>query len=311
MAANVEEMFYVGREKPWHSLGTSVQVAPTSEEAIRLAGLDWDVIPQPIFLADGTKIDGQMANVRSKDNKPLGIVGDRYQIVQNTEAFSFTDELLGHGVRYETAGSLKGGKIIWLLARMPEKYIILGDEIESYVVFTNTHDGSGAVRVAATNIRVVCNNTLNAAMRSAKRTWSARHTGSVMSKMYEAQRTLELAEEYMEATKETFEDLYKVKMNEVKVRNIINNIIPISDAMTDRQKENAEVVRKDMMFRYYNAPDLVDREQTGARLIQAVADTTSHIKPFRETKNYAENKFKATIDGNDTLDKAISIVLAA
>lgn len=310
MAHCVESLF-VTRTPAWHGLGTIVAESLTSEDAIRTAGLDWEVIPQPIYLADGTEIKGQMANVRTKDNKPLGIVGDRYQIVQNTEAFAFTDALLGEGVKYESAGSLKEGKVIWLLAKLPNKFEILGDKVDPYVVFTNTHDGSGAVRVAMTNVRVVCMNTLNAAMRSAKRTWSARHTGSVMSKMYEAQRTLELAEEYMEATKETFEDLYKVKMNEVKVRNIINNIIPISDAMTDRQKENAEVVRKDMMFRYYNAPDLVDREQTGARLIQAVADTTSHIKPFRETKNYAENKFKATIDGNDTLDKAISIVLAA
>ena len=148
-------------------------------------------------------------------------------------------------------------------------------------------------------------------MKSAKRTWSARHTGNINNKLDEAMRTLELAEEYMKATQDTFEELYKVKVNEVKVRSLINNIIPITEAMTQRQKDNAETIRKDILFRYENAPDLVDREQTGARFIQAVADMTSHIVPFRATKNYAENKFKATIDGNDTLDRAISLVLAS
>lgn len=310
MAANVETMFSV-REMPWHGMGRIIESAPTSEDAIRLAGLDWEVISEPIFTKEGIQIPSNYVNIRSTDRKALGIVGERYQIVQNTEAFAFTDSLLGEGVQYETAGSLKEGKIIWMLAKLPNKFEVLGDKVDPYVVFTNTHDGTGSIKVAMTPVRVVCNNTLNIALNTAKRTWTARHTGNIAAKLYEAQRTLELAEEYMEATKETFEELYKVKMNEVKVRNIINNIIPISDAMTDRQKENAEVIRKDMMFRYYNAPDLIDREQTGARLIQAVADTTSHIKPFRETKNYAENKFKATIDGNDTLDKAINIVLAA
>lgn len=310
MAAFLESMFYT-RQTPWHGMGVRVEESPTSEDAIRLAGLDWTVDSQPIYMSNGNKIPDSYVNVRTSDNKPLGIVGERYKIIQNTDAFAFTDALLGEGVTYETAGSLKDGKIIWLLAKLPNKFEILGDKVDPYVVFTNTHDGSGAVKVALTPVRVVCFNTLNAAMKSAKRTWSARHTGNINNKLEEAMRTLELAEEYMKATQETFEELYKVKVNEVKVRSLINNIIPITEAMTQRQKDNAETIRKDILFRYENAPDLVDREQTGARFIQAVADMTSHIVPFRATKNYAENKFKATIDGNDTLDRAISLVLAS
>ena len=310
MPAMIDTMFSV-RQVPWHLQGTIVSDAPTSEDAIRLAGLDWDVVSQPIFLKNGNKIPDYYANVRSSDSKSLGIVGERYKIVQNTEAFAFTDALLGEGVTYETAGSLKDGKIIWLLAKLPNKFEVLGDKVDPYVVFTNTHDGSGAVKVALTPVRVVCFNTLNAALHSAKRTWSARHTGNINNKLDEAMRTLELADKYIKATQDTFEELYKVKVNEVKVRSLINNVIPITDKMTPRQKENAETVRKDILYRYENAPDLVDREETGARFIQAVADMTSHITPFRETKKYAENKFKATIDGNETLDRAISLVLAA
>lgn len=311
MSALVETMFSSNRQVPWHGMGTIVEDAPTSEDAIRLAGLDWKVEQKPIYLADGTEIQGSYANVRSSDNKPLGIVGGRYSIVQNTDAFTFTDELLGEGVRYETAGSLKDGKVIWLLAKLPEKYEILGDKVDPYVVFTNTHDGSGAVRVAMTPVRVVCNNTLNMAMRSAKRVWTARHTGNIHSKLDDAMYTLELASQYMEATKETFEELHKVKMDDIKLYRTLNNLVPITDNMTDRQKLNVNAIRDDIMFRYKEAPDLRVLDKTGARFIQAVADTVDHMTPFRNTKNYKENHFKSMIEGNELLDKAVGIVLAA
>ena len=310
MAALIESLFYV-RETPWHGQGLRVEEAPTSEEAIRLAGLDWKVEQKPIYLADGTEIKGNYANVRSSDNKPLGIVGERYKIVQNSDAFAFTDALLGEGVKYETAGSLKDGKVIWLLAKMPEQFEILGDKVDPYLVFTNTHDGSGAVRVCMTPIRVVCNNTLNLALRDAKRVWSARHTGSVTNKLDDARETLQFANTYIEATKETFENLYKVKLNEISLFRTINNIVPITENMTDRQKENAKIIRDDILFRYREAPDLRVLDHTGARLVQAVADTTSHIEPFRQTANFKENRFKKTLDGNDMLDRTVGILLAA
>ena len=104
MPANVESMFSV-REKPWHGLGTIVAEAPDSSAALELAGLDWTVTQKDIATADGGKIiPGFKANVRESDDKVLGIVTDRYKVVQNSEAFAFTDALLGEGVRYETAG---------------------------------------------------------------------------------------------------------------------------------------------------------------------------------------------------------------
>ena len=112
MAANVESMFYV-RTVPWHGIGTMVKEAPASEEALRLAGLDWEVLQEEVFTPIGEKITGYKANVRSTDRKVLGVVSERYKIIQNTEAFAFTDALLGNGVRYETAGSLQEGRKVW------------------------------------------------------------------------------------------------------------------------------------------------------------------------------------------------------
>ena len=124
MSACVETMFYV-REKPWHGLGVQVMDAPTSYDALILAGLDWQVEQYSVYTSAGDRIPGYKVNTRSTDHAPLGIVTDRYQVVQNSDAFKFTDDLLGEGVTYETAGSLQGGRKVWLLARMPEKYISL------------------------------------------------------------------------------------------------------------------------------------------------------------------------------------------
>ena len=105
MSANVETMFYV-REKPWHGLGTEVQEAPTSADALICAGLDWLVEQKNVYTEDGSLISGYKVNTRSTDNAALGIVSDRYKVVQNEDAFQFTDDLLGAGVTYETAGAL-------------------------------------------------------------------------------------------------------------------------------------------------------------------------------------------------------------
>ena len=155
MAALVETMFST-REKPWHGLGSIVMEAPTSADALRLAGLNWNVVQEPIYTEAEEQIGGYKVNVRDTDRKVLGVVSDRYKVVQNADAFSFTDELLGRGVRYETAGSLQEGKKVWLLARLPREYIIAGERISPYMVFSNTHDGSGSVKVAVTPVMLVC-----------------------------------------------------------------------------------------------------------------------------------------------------------
>ena len=166
MSANVESMFSV-REKPWHGLGTIIQEACTSKEALHLAGLDWEVKQEPVVYK-GTKT-GHQFNIRSSDDTVLGVVGGRYKPVQNADAFAFTDELIGGDVRYETAGSLANGKRVWMLAKMPDTKI-LDDVVEPYLCLTNGHDGFSSMKVCMTPVRVVCQNTLNMALKGAKRT---------------------------------------------------------------------------------------------------------------------------------------------
>lgn len=310
MAMNVESMFYV-REKPWHGLGVMVQNAPTSEDALRLAGLDWEVIQKNVITVDGDPVAGFKANVRASDNSVIGVVSDKYKVAQNREAFEFTDALLGEGVRYETAGSLQNGRRVWILARLPHQYIINGEEIAPYLVFMNAHDGSGAIKVAMTPIRVVCQNTLNLALSTAKRSWSCNHTGDISGKMEEARDTLVYAGRYMSELGKTFGKLGQIKLSDGKVTEFISALVPDADGGSFQQRRNVQKMREDLRARYYDAPDLADVGRNGYRFINAVSDFATHSKPLRERSNYRESLFAKTVDGNPLIDKAYNMVMAA
>ena len=310
MAANVESMFYV-RETPWHGLGTKVLEAPASKDALQLAGLNWRVMQEPIYTAMEELVDGYKANVRDSDRKVLGVVTDRYRVIQNDEAFAFTDELLGAGVKYETAGSLQGGRKVWLLAHMPHEYIISGERISPYLLFSNTHDGSGAIKVALTPIRVVCQNTLNLALANAKRSWSMIHTGDIKEKMQEAKDTLFLAENYMDELGKEFEALRMKKLTDKQVMEYIEILLPIEDGSTPQQEKNMKRLREDMKIRYFDAPDLQGVGKNAYRFVNAVSDFATHAEPLRRTANYKENLFSRTVDGNPMIDKAYQMVSAA
>ncbi len=310
MPANVETMFYV-RVAPWHGIGTCVESALSSKEALEKSGLNWNVVQRPIMTSSCDPIPGYKANIRDIDNRVLGVVTDRYRVVQNSEAFAFTDALLGEGVKYETAGSLQDGRKIWLLAKLPDKYIIEGEQIEPYLVFSSSHDGSAAIKVAMTPIRVVCQNTLNFALSSAKRVWSTIHVGDLSAKMDEAHNTLLLAEKYMGKLGTEVSRLSKIKLTDSKVMEYIEMLLPMDKQPTETHKKNISRIREDLKMRYFDAPDLAHVGKNGYRFVCAVSDFATHAKPLRATANYRENMFAKTIEGNPLIDKAYDMVLAA
>jgi phage/plasmid-like protein (TIGR03299 family) len=169
-----DSMFSV-RQTLWHGLGAVLDQPPTTiAEAIERSGLSWRVEREPIAIDRGDvatvddwwlprceEISGWWANVRQDTREVLGIVGERYRIVQNVEAFQFVDQLIGSAMHFETAGSLNDGCRVWVLARLPEHIEVGGDPVRPFVLLMNSHDGSTAVVAASTPVRVVCMNTLN------------------------------------------------------------------------------------------------------------------------------------------------------
>jgi phage/plasmid-like protein (TIGR03299 family) len=162
MVDGVAQMAYAG-ETPWHGLGTKVAPDLSPIQIMSKAGLDWSVEKETMTTASGVEIEGKKALVRSSDNKVLDVVGDGWNPVQNETAFEFFSEYtLAGDMEMHTAGSLKGGQMVWALAKIKESFDILGgDQVDSYLLFSNPHKYGKAIDVRFTPIRVVCNNTLS------------------------------------------------------------------------------------------------------------------------------------------------------
>ena len=201
-------MAYVGRE-PWHGLGTRVPGdAMTAEEALEAAGLDWTVRLDPVYREKGTALlrfpnnmtvvpDHQVV-VREDNDTVLGMVGKRYHVAQNVETFDFVDSIVGGGdAYYHTAGSLWGGRRVFLLVQLRGDYILdNGEALNSFILLDNSHDGTSALRMRLTKVRVVCQNTLDMAS-SGRAGFYARHTGGMMSRVVEARNLLGLNAAHM------------------------------------------------------------------------------------------------------------------
>lgn len=281
MSHNVESMFSV-REVPWHGLGIIVSDAPNSQEAIKLAGLDWKVLQKPILTKTKDDqnlqtIDGFWANIRSTDSEVLGIVKEKYKILQNYEAFNFTDILLNYGARFETAGSLKEGKIIWLLAKLPNSMNICDDQIDNYLLFSNRHDGNGPIKIAITPIRVVCQNTLNLALKNASRTWTITHVGNINDKVMKAKQVLDYENSYTRFLRKELYRLNQIKLTEEKVKKILENLFPINMKKDGELKQNNQKEKRNLIENfYYDSPDLKHLNFGAYRLINAITDFADH-----------------------------------
>jgi len=304
MSAEVETMFSV-REKPWHGLGTIVQDAPNSEEALKIAGLDWEVISEEVSTKFGV-IPNTFANIRTSDNSCLGVVSGKYQILQNKEAFDFTDNLIGGDVKYETAGSLFNGRRVWLLSKLPST-TIAGDKVDNYVCFTNSHDGKGSVKVCITPIRVVCNNTLNLALNNAERSFSIKHFSDVKNKIQQARDVLQLTDVYFDNLAKVAEDYCNVSVNQDFINKLLEKVYPINDDMSNLSKSRILATR-DGFIQAYLSPDIAKFKDTAWGVINAASDVAGHSVPIRNTKTFEENRWNKIMDGHPLLDAVVSEV---
>lgn len=172
MSHELESMMYVGAQ-PWHRLGTRLENPANAAEAITAAGMDWEVQKQPLYTGPDRAVrikDRHVVcrtdRIDQKDGGQLAVVGRDFTPLQNREAFRFLDPVVGAGAAiYHTAGSLRGGRRVWMLAKLPGYLRIVGDDVaEKFILLSNAHDGTAAVRIGLTPIRVVCQNTLNIAL---------------------------------------------------------------------------------------------------------------------------------------------------
>ena len=239
MAHEVESMFSA-REVPWHKLGTVLSDVATAKDAITAGGLDWTVQLAPLYAMVNEKepdeirkyslVDDRHAVIRSSDGKALGVVGSHYVPFQNADAFTFMDHLVDSGdAKYETAGSLRGGKIVFLTCRVPKDILIGGeDKHHLYLLLRTSHDGTKAISVYVTIIRVVCMNTLTLAthVRNVKHKWSVTHVSTVQSRIAEARNSLSMTFKYTGEFEKMGNRLLKVKITESEFDQLLDRVLP-------------------------------------------------------------------------------------
>ena len=310
MTANVSFMASGHGQVPWHKTNyVTVEGTMTSEEALRLAKLDFDVLQENVYDSEGSVVKGYKLNFKSDDRTLLGLVSDKYKVVQNTEAFAFTDALIGEKCRYETAGSLNNFRTTWLLARLEPK-TILGDKYDNFLCFMNSFDGSSAVKVCVTPVRVVCQNTLNLALRRAKRTFSMRHTANIADKLQEAQTTLQLSEDYLVEVGRTYEELAAKRITQRRLDSFLEQLFPVKEEQRNTTKEARQIRRRDAVKECYNVDDLGNLRGTAFGFINAVSDMAAHMEPLRITDSHYGNLFGKVMEGHPYLDKAMELVEA-
>jgi phage/plasmid-like protein (TIGR03299 family) len=203
MAHEIESLFYVG-EVPWHGLGKFLPDAPSVEDAIVCAGLDWEVQRKQLVIGETGAEVKAFANVRSTDSSVLGIVGPGYRPLQNKDAFGWFQPFIEDGSAVlETAGSLRKGKHVWILARIKRDpiEIVKGDPVQAYILLSNSHDGTSSIQAGYTGIRTVCANTVAAALSAAdSKLVKLRHSKSAADALEQLRETMVVADREFVAT---------------------------------------------------------------------------------------------------------------
>ena len=236
MSANVETMFSA-LETPWHKLGKVTDGVLTANDALVQAELDWEVVLKHISFTNKfgnytteTTIQDKYAVVRDSDYSCLGVVGSKYTPVQNRDAFTFMDNIVDSGeAKYETAGSLYGGRQIWILMNLSNVEGIEqvdGDKIVPYVLLTNSHDGTSALKVVTTPVRVVCSNTLRMALKSARQSFTVRHTSGISNKVDYARDALGIVVKYYSEFQKEVEKMIDTQVSDDKFMEIVAKVFP-------------------------------------------------------------------------------------
>ncbi|MCA9310234.1 MAG: DUF932 domain-containing protein [Phycisphaerales bacterium] len=282
------EMFSAGDVPVWHRLGQRTDAAVESDQAIALAGLNWEVEEHPIHLltspVDAIRIRSHKAIIRTDTRGVLGVVGDRYTPIQNREAFSWLDEVVGEKLAaFETAGSIRGGRIVWMLLKLPRELRIAGtDDISRpYLLVCNSHDGSRAFRVLRTAVRVVCNNTLTLALNIGEGTGlTLRHTAGSLDRIDEAQRVLGLATRQFDRMQTEMDLLASTRLSEAEVRDYFLTVWPDNPQTEDNRR--AALVRDRMRHNFDSgAQRLEGIEGTAWAAYNAVSQWTDWERPTR------------------------------
>lgn len=293
------QMFSV-RETPWHKLGNIVEEAPTAAEAIKLAGLNWNIKENPIAHLESldmkanikyVNIPKHKALVRDSDGSILAVMKNSYTVLQNQEAFNFFNPFVqAEQASFETAGSLKGGRIIWAMAKLNKAPIEVGkgDEVNKYLLLSNSHDGSISVRVGFTPVRVVCQNTLTlASNHSSSQIIKLRHSKSVKDRLDNVQEMVNAIDSQFEATAEQYKYLSSKVINKEQFEQFVKIVFKTNADQSERSKMRHDSILETISKLFENGAGAHLKSAKGTRwgAYNAVTEYLTH-----EHGNNEENR---------------------
>lgn len=312
--------FFSVKEKAWHGLGQIVEGYPNSAEALKFAGLDFNVEKRKLFTFDNEnqiadenteikipeiEVPNYYATIRTDNEIILGVVGRDYEVVQNVDAFSFFDSIVGgDGIHYETAGALGKGERIFITAKLPD-YIKVGnnDLIEQYLFLTTSHDGFGSITAAFTPIRIVCNNTLNAALRNHTNAFKIRHTANAKERLEEAHKLMGITNQLSNQLEGIFNQWAKVRITDPEVKKLIQMaLVPNKEVLQNIQAGKEDELSTcfknmtDAAFEYAMTNESQQLETTKGSLFGAYNAVTGYFQNVRTYKN-DEAKLKSILFG--------------
>ena len=325
---------------PWHKLGRRMteEQRRSLELAMQAAGLTWEVSAEPLKYAAREQREHGMLQVmrtvpdaagiiRQDTGAYLATVGKGYTPIQNREAFDVLAPLVeNHGCTIEVMASLDSGRRTFALLKMPDATITpaAGDDVRGYVLVTNAHDGSSAVRAQLTPIRVVCQNTLSLSQATKHSTAAVvRHTKSAPDRLKQAAEIVERMQQALSKTGETYAELAARAMNAKELAAYIETVIPapaadvtagtVSQVIKDRREAIA-----DLIFNGHHVPDQLTQAQYGIssawRAYNAVTEYFDHVRA-REAKSQSARTTaydSALFGGNAAIKaRALNVLVAA
>ena len=276
-------MMYAG-ETPWHGLGTKLDEPASAAEAIEAAGLNYHVDLRPIETDEGIPVPQRKAVIRTDSNQVLGVVGNSYQPVQNHQCFGFLDSVVQDGqLRYHTAGALGKGEKVWMLAKLDGEIRIKGSEdvTDKYLLLSNSHDGSSALRVFYSSIRVVCSNSLSLAERRSRgQGVSIIHKGDLDAKVGEAQEILGFAKRFYDDLGDRINRLAWHYPTRRQLETYFTMLYPDSEGTQSRRTENirSELFR---LFEHGRGQDIPETKLTTWAAFNAVTEFVDHHRSTR------------------------------
>jgi phage/plasmid-like protein (TIGR03299 family) len=289
---------YVDRTTTWHSIGKSVEECKDLESVLRASGLDYEVVKEPVLTwpdedRGGTPITipNRFVTMRENDKHLYDVVSDKFEIVQNREAFDFVN-YMGNDLQFRKAGETEGG-MVYIIGALPE-VSILGDSFIPHVIFRNGFSGKVKITAAICPLRMVCQNQFNFAFKNTQNTVTIRHVRNAHDKLEEAREVLKVSADYMQELNAMAEQYASIKLSATQLDKVMDWMFPMenADQMNSFKRHQLEAQREKFRNAYL-ADDNANFHGTAWGLINAYTDLITHRKPMGKSSTKEEGKFMA------------------